>query len=339
MLFILLILLVLSLYGVQLCDNRMEYLSKAQTTSIKGIFTIIVFLSHARGYLDLSVFQEGINRYYTDIIDGIGQLMVACFLFYSGYGIMESIRSKENYSSYFFKNRIVKTLFHFDLVLLLYVLFNTITAKVYPLKNIAFCWIGWESIGNSNWYIFDVLVLNFITWLIISISFFKERIKFIPYVMFVATIMLAVTLRLLGKEGWWYNTLFCYPAGMLLSCNKKELEKFCKSYYLLALILSAGLFGVFYYLGGSVLYNICACFFCLTITLISMKVKIGNKVLLWIGNHLFWIYIIQRLALQMISLIPVSNPFLFTICAFLLTVILSVIIERFINYIERRIII
>jgi len=98
------------------------------------------------------------------------QLVVCMFLFYSGYGIMESFKIKENYVNQLPKNRIFKTLFNFDFAVLIYMLLYVFFQhKEIGLKKVLLSFIGWESFGNSNWYIFSIFVLVYSNLFIIEI--------------------------------------------------------------------------------------------------------------------------------------------------------------------------
>ncbi len=65
--------------------NFNRALNKEQTTCINGIFVLFVFLSHFGQYETMP---------WNGVLLAIGQLMVAPFLFYSGYGIMEQIKRR-----------------------------------------------------------------------------------------------------------------------------------------------------------------------------------------------------------------------------------------------------
>lgn len=62
------------------------YLSRRETTSVKGVFTLLVFFSHFSGYVSPDGGRA--DALFRAVNSGIGQLMVVMFLFYSGYGIM-----------------------------------------------------------------------------------------------------------------------------------------------------------------------------------------------------------------------------------------------------------
>ena len=62
--------------------NFNRALNKEQTTCINGIFVLFVFLSHFGQYETMP---------WNGVLLAIGQLMVAPFLFYSGYGMADII--------------------------------------------------------------------------------------------------------------------------------------------------------------------------------------------------------------------------------------------------------
>lgn len=93
--------------------------------------------------------------------------MVAMFMFYSGYGVMESIRSKGmNYVHSMPKKRILSTWIHFAFIVALYVLLTVAIGNEITLKQLLLSFIGWDSVGNSNWYIFDILCLYLMSFVL-----------------------------------------------------------------------------------------------------------------------------------------------------------------------------
>lgn len=144
------------------------YLSKEQTNSIKGFFIVVVFCRHIAPYLadsgyDFSMLGDNLFRW----IDGrIGQLLVVMFLFYSGYGVMESIKNKgEIYIDSIPHRRLITTLLNFDVAVGIFLVVNICLGIHYETKDIVLAFIGWKSIGNSNWYIFVILCCYFSTFL------------------------------------------------------------------------------------------------------------------------------------------------------------------------------
>ena len=120
MIFFLVILLFVSLYQIKFNKNGWEdFLGKDQTTCIKGIFVLMIFLSHFNSYT-AGVLETGkLNSIYLLVFTYVSQLMVVPFLFYSGYSICYSIINKKDYIKKFPKNRFLKVLFQFTLLFII----------------------------------------------------------------------------------------------------------------------------------------------------------------------------------------------------------------------------
>ncbi len=83
----LLFIVVISLIGIKIHirDINADFLSKECTSCINGIFLLIVFCSHlVHDYIPLDGAKDGIMF---SVKQFLGQLMVAPFLFYSGYAV------------------------------------------------------------------------------------------------------------------------------------------------------------------------------------------------------------------------------------------------------------
>lgn len=100
----LIILFIVSIYGCKISTTNNQYSSRSTTDAVKGIFAIIILLSHSRHYIITPIIEttklNSISSSFNScsvsmhLLDLIGQLMVVMFLLYSGYGIMESYKRK-----------------------------------------------------------------------------------------------------------------------------------------------------------------------------------------------------------------------------------------------------
>ena len=77
------LLFLLCFYGINYSAFQDDYLSVPKTTSIKGLFAVLILLSHVRGY---GVFTSGTDLGST-VLTILGQMIVVMYFFYSGYGI------------------------------------------------------------------------------------------------------------------------------------------------------------------------------------------------------------------------------------------------------------
>ena len=198
----------------------------------------------------------------------------------------------------------------FAIAVSLFCILNFVLDRSYPVNNYILCWIGWESVGNSNWFVFDILLLYAITNLVLV---FADRcginLKWVALSIYLLTFVMLVFLVKAGKETHWYDTILAYPAGMLYSLYKNRIEVLTRGWrWMLCALVTALVFAGFKYgfvnhfLSFSphlqlVAFAMTSSVFALLVVLLTMKIKVDNKVLRWLGINAFSIYILQRLAM------------------------------------------
>lgn len=298
MLFLLIIYFVIIFYGSHFTLKPYDdYLSIEKTTSIKGVFIIMVFFSHFNSYIPLS---SKVDEIYLSFFYLIGQAMVALFMFYSGYGVMESIRKKgaDIYISSIPKKRIISTLLRFDIAVLLFIIIDIILKIKFNIKQVLLSFIGWESVGNSNWYIFIILLLYFITY--ISFKITSRRSNYSYPLVFVAIFifLVIIVMRYFDlKPVYWYDTMLCYPLGMLYSMRRSKIETlFYSNIFVWAISILVFIFLFIKLRGMGFIFDTTAnLVFSLGIVILSTHVSLNNKLLNFFGSYLFEIYILQRI--------------------------------------------
>lgn len=336
MTFLLVILVLICLWGIELPRYQDDFLSIKSSTAIKGVFAFLILFSHARGYLTLS--GSWINSIYCAFQDHLGQLIVAMFFFYSGFGIWESFRSKKGYEQSFFRKRILKILLHFDIAIAFYVLVQLLIPITYSPRQYLFCWIGWEDVGNSNWFVFVILCL----YLIALISMYLQRRLHRGGI--IASIVLSaalwVSLRIVAeKDSWWVDTIAAFPMGMIASTQKDQLLLLLRRNripYLLTIALLI-LFIFVHKTIGTDIYGVATCVFCCLIVVISSWAHLGNPILEWAGKNAFTIYIIQRLPMLLCAHLGLgSNPIVFLSISLPVTFLLAEGLSRLYTAIDHR---
>lgn len=285
---------------------REDYISRSQTDSVKGIFILMVFISHTNqtllnsGYTPSSVF----DKVYLGIADTFGQLMVVMFLFYSGFGCIESIKNgKMKYMRKYPRHRILSTLLNFDVAVLAFLILTPLTGIHPTVKQTLLSFTGWEAVGNSNWYIFVILICYIFTWISYKVAYISKAKNLTKSVTILTGIGLVVSWAILSfvKESWWYNTIMAYWLGAAFSIYKDKIVVAIQTRYSIYIIVLATLvclFAALYLLPWEyrgLKHNILSCTFALIVVTFTMKYRLGNKALAWCGVHLFPIYIYQRL--------------------------------------------
>ena len=307
-------------------------LNHDRTLMINGFFVGLILFSHFNGYVK---YTNNLDNIYLKIILDISQLMVTTFLFYSGYGILESIKNKPNYIKGFFKNRILKLLIMFDIAVALFIILNIIIGKNYSIKTTLLAFTGWNDIGNSNWFIFATFVLYL--FVLISFSIFKkDNLKGILLTLFLTTLYMFILVKFRIKAGIWYNTILCFNAGMFVSYYKEKIIEFLKdNYRYVLLFLIFVLIFLMCHLQGYnyIVYLLKSIVFTIIIMMLSMKIKIGNRLLLFLGKYTFSIYILQRISFIAYRYIGLSNYniYIYFGVSVITTIIMAVIYTKVLN--------
>ncbi len=307
-----------------------DYSSPKNTGAINAVFSVLIFLNHSVGYLDLN---GVLDAPYFILFRFLGQFVVATYLFYSGFGIMESYKKKgHNYIKAMPVNRLFKTWYHFAIVVAIYAVISIgIRGIKYKPTHILLAFTGLTALGNSNWYMFVTFVLYIL--LIVSFFIFKKS-KVSAMVLFT---VLVVGFSLIeygaGLGTRWYNTIFCFPAGMFFSLFKPKIDKFFMmndaSWAIGFSICLAGfiIFSSTRYVSIAN-YNLFAVFGAVTITVLMMKIKIGNSVLSWFSKHIFSFFILQRIPMLLMKHFGFAkNGYIFIIVCFFFTILLAVLFD------------
>lgn len=334
MTFIFLLLLLAAVVGLRAADGgTRDYMSLKMTNSIKGFFLCMVFLAHVQGYADFS--HPYLDEPYQFVRRIMGQCIVAMFLFYSGYGVMESIKRKgETYVQKIPIQRILKVLLQFDSAIMLFWLYRRLTGKHFSISKILLSLIGWESIGNSNWYIFCVLCLYLFTYAAMRV-FKSNYLKAVVGIFCLCLYYIAIVCWA-GKDYWWYDTILCYIWGMLFSLFRSKIESSLNesfaSWMFYEFVFSMGFCVCYLYRGASfVIYQCWIVCFVAAIVTFTMRFVIDSVPLQWIGSFLFELYILQRLPMKILKPyllkgeVSLAGKYTYVAACFAATIVISII--------------
>ena len=331
MIFFLLALLAISLYKCKIRPIGFfdDYISPQKTGSLKGVFIVVIMLSHVRAYISMT--SQTLDASYTATMSFIGQAMVALFFFYSGYGIYESVKKRPTYFDGFIENRVFRIFMHFGMSVIVYWTVSELVLGTHiGIDTLVRAFLGFKSIGNSSWFIFTMLLVYIFAFL----SF--RLLKFHPLAaiggILALTLGFAVCIELNNYEALWYDTAFCFAAGFVYSYFRPTIERLVRRHqliYLAALLLTVG-----GYILTTILYResrdlvlgtLKNVIFVLAVTVLSMRLSLHNPILEWLGRHSFSIFLVHRIPMILLSHFGVfaDNKYLFTVLVILITLPLS----------------
>lgn len=301
-----------------------KYLDKSTTNNIKGVFIIMVFISHIMPYLNkcgANLDGNVINLPYS-IISFLGQLIVVMFMFYSGYGVMYSILNKgRKYIAGMPKNRILTTQLNLVFAVLVFLLIQFVfLSKTFEPLRIGLSLFGWESIGNSNWYIFDIVLCYLVTYLsfrslstpvlgqssnlVESQEIYASKVRRLFWRCSLWITIFSIILSFV-KESWWYNTVLAYSFGMFWRIYQVKIESMVSRYFwylLFGLIFSFFAYQFFPYKPfPDLLHNFRGMIFASIVLLLTMLYPIQTSILGFWGRNLFPIYIYQRVPMLLLA--------------------------------------
>ena len=247
--------------------------------------------------------------------------MVATFLFFSGFGIMKSVEKNgcRQYALSMPTHRIAPFLADVWIALIPYLLIRFAQGNPPTLNTFLPALFGWQSIGNSNWYIFAILVMYLATYFALRLFNGKK-----PLVVVAVCLACSLYARLMISQDagkWFYDTIFCYPAGMgwaLLLGRWPRFGAEKNPSLILAIAISLMVFAFLYSMRSSraMVFNLAAIAFSITIALASRVLPANGRAFVWLGEHLFYFYIYQRMPMAVFR--PLSTqPLIYGLLCFI----------------------
>lgn len=321
-------------------DFHENYLSKDVCNAIKGSFILMIFISHFSQYSNMKTSQLDLAWWNCRVF--LGQCVVAMFLFYSGYGVMESIMSKGSaYVKTFLQRRVLNVWRAWVVSQCIFLVANSIGASVglrikNPYMDFPHSLIAWSSQGNDNWYIFDILYLYIITY--ISFQVFKNR----HYLALAAVTLFSLGFIVLLKSyanlpAYWFNSLLCYPLGLCFSLKRSKLEPLLRKnlYYCISLVGAiAGFLFCHSRWGDRLLfYEMTVMLFSVVVLLMTMKFSPRNSFLVYCGRHLSSLFLMHRLPMRLLQYTPIAeNRYVYFLVSIVLAFLCANLFEKFCTF-------
>lgn len=341
------VLIIITLWKARLRkgDEIGAFLEPKYTGAINGIFAVLVFMRHFYGRFN-DIYAGSSGRIYGLVNSVIGQRVVSTFLFFSGFGIMYSVMLRDGYVSSIPK-RFLKLLLRFDIVVLICWGTFSLMGNHFGTKKVLLSLLTIESVGNYNWYIMAILCMYLVSYIAAKLSHVgvgsnkKTYLTFIGYVFIGCLVWTALT-YLAGKEARYYETILCYPVGMLLAlfsdvvkrtvtCHNNGIRRYvamavCFVLFWLFRLISANAGSHFLKIG---FYEVASVTFVLTILSFASIVKIWNPILDFLGKRVFEIYMMQKIPMVIlekyfVGKVPImSNKYVLFVVCFGATLILA----------------
>ena len=318
------LLILLLFYGAVVCKQgewNEEYLSLKQTKAFLGFCAVIIMFHHisqktCEPSLDQRWFRPGLEFFIY-----VGYLCVAMFFFCSGYGMYTSFRKGRRDTSFgrYFLRRIPPVIIPAVIMWLVFFFIEKMRGMI----------IEPPVLINVFDYIWYVPALLFV-YLIFYPCFYIIKDEKLSFIFLWLGILLYFILCAFFSPGtWWYNTQFMFAVGAMVGANVSGFTEFSRRNYIPCIVVSfiltltgyilAGYYGeIVTYLGIS--YNeavygyikitaqlISSLFFVWLMLLIGMKIRIGNRILDFLGGFTLELYLVHPLFVHLFAFAFVQN--------------------------------
>lgn len=350
------ILLCIVLYGVKFSKPKEFFEDSMSLKVVKGIqgFSALGIVLH-----HLVQKLAGADLTGIAFFEYIGVLFVGIFFFFSGYGLLVSYKTKENYLHGFLRKRLPILLLPFFLSSWMYILVKFMTGEGIESKKLIQLLTGFKLSNPNAWYVIELFVL----YLIFYFTFSFIRNKNVAYVINgLLSLVLVVSSLLLGHSErgedwfmgeWWFNSTLLFFVGMSYAKFRHRILPLINRFYWILLPLFAVAFGVLYHFTTQKILNggywtesetsmaymdklstlalqlpmiIC---FIIALLLLTMKVQFGNRFIRFIGTFTLELYLVQNLFIgHMKDVGTIRNNPLFVLAVFVLSIMTAWALHR-----------
>ena len=254
-----------------------DYMDLKYTSSLWGIFVWLIILSHHNSY------YKNYNYLYTKIIYCLNQKIVSLFLFYSGYGIYESIKIKgTNYVKTLPKKALILYI-KFLIIIFLFFVSNLILKIKYNIIRYLLSMIFISDVGNSNWFAFTIIIFYIYSYIsFICIKSISRQFLGIIYINIIIIIHIYFTYNYFyQKKMYAVDNSLCFVLGFYYSLLKKYIDGILMKddihYFSIASLMIIIFFYLYINIFKSISTNLFSnCSFCIIIVIISMKIRFYN---------------------------------------------------------------
>lgn len=290
---------------------REDYLSLDTGKAIRGLLSIAIVCNHVALHTESGLLFHQIFTRATPV--------VAVFFFLSGYGLQKSYIAHESYKKHFLLHRLPRVLLPCMIAMLLYWVFWYVNGSFYSIHDIFMTVIDGNPFIYASWFI--ICIILFYIAFQIFMCLCKKRYLWMVLGGVVWYFLYMQFCIHMNYGIWWYQNTPSLLIGMLWAIYEDSILVFIKRQYLwlapvtwasccILLCTHEALVPV---AGIQVLLPMARGFaFTASLLLLSLKFKIGNPILNFLGNISTEIYVLHGIPLLFF---PVENEFQYCLVA------------------------
>ncbi len=306
-----------------------EYTSLKQTKAVLGFTALGVGLHHMAQKTCAPWHPRNVIVPGLDVFVDMGFLFVAMFFFCSGLGLYKSYKSKPDYLKGFFRRRVLPLVIAYYLSEIIYLIVRLVMGQKMDAVEILWYLSGLHMANGNAWYL--IVIPFFYAAFYLAFRYCKRDGAAIAWV-FLFTLLYTLLCASIDHQNdwwiqgeWWYNSVILFPLGMLFAKHEKRVTAFFKKGYwfylafffaaaIASFLLSKQATDQWWGYSGETwgdrmkiphrLLSACAKWLACVNSVsfwfvLTLKVKLGNKVLAWLGTVTLEFYLIHGMFVEM----------------------------------------
>lgn len=293
--------------------NNANFLSPGYTTTLRAVCMIVIVFCHTA-----NEFPHILHHYHLGALLLGGRYATGVFFFLSGYGLTLSINRNKidlKYIGRHLSKLLVPYLFFWIFYFLIGILIGSNVVDITLLEDFLQL-----KMPNADAWFYRTILAIYIVYFCLS-TYTKEHA---PTTMCILILLYTVTLIYFNVDSWWWNTICCFPLGILFAHIKKIR---CK----IAPVWLATFFFLFF-----ILHKLSAQFtlatiatpivLCLCCAYLSQYYKTPRNlpIFSFIGANSLYIYLMEAIPIDYMQPQQVGF-FVYVIGGFIITILLSYI--------------
>ena len=313
---------------------------------LRGFFAIVVVFHHLAQRTQMGELFRYFNR--------VGFLAVAVFFFLSGYGLQKSYMIKaDTYRKSFPAKRLPSILIPYLIMTAIYWCVHAATGSVYSFKAVLLSQVNGTPLADFSWYIENIFLFYIAFWILMCVC--RKHYRLMPVGALIWYLLYVFMCVKLNYGIWWFISTQLLIVGMIWAIEEEHILKALeKNVVLISLILLTVLVWIVFLLlfkyeyklaalisvsnGDTIMKMIMATVFPIGFILLSVKFRIGNPVLRFLGNISLEIYLAQGIPTLLLRSrwIYLSNDLLYAVSVLIITVVLAYGLHQLFGLLLRR---
>lgn len=183
-------------------------MSVKKSKNILGLFSILIMMHHLGQKTSAAWVPAIVRQHGLEVFVPIGYLLVSFFFFCSGYGLIKSMRTKEDYFKGFLVKRLNRVLMAFIITEVIYLIVRIVNdVTELPLNP-------------YSWFIYTIIIMYIGFFLI-----YRKENKSSFLLMAVWILAYNVICYILIKGNWWMNATPVFLFGIYIADHEDKIKK------------------------------------------------------------------------------------------------------------------